>query len=42
MFDEMFEGGGYPWIMTINLCDIVHFFVLQNVELMHNNTFWDL
>jgi hypothetical protein len=42
MFDEMFEGGGYPWIMTINLCDIAHFFVLQNVELMHNNTFWDL
>lgn len=34
MFDEMFEGDKHPQIMSIELWDIAHFFVLQNVELM--------
>jgi len=34
MFDEVLEGGGRPGIMTTNLRDMVHSFVLQNVGLM--------
>ncbi len=34
MFDEMFEGDKHPQIMSIELWDMAHFFVLQNVELM--------
>ncbi len=34
MFDEVLEGGGCPQIMTTNLRDMVHSFVLQNVGLM--------
>ncbi len=34
MFDEVFEGDGCPQIMSIELRDMAHSFVLQNVELM--------
>jgi hypothetical protein len=34
MFDEMLEGGVHPQILTTNLRDMAHFFMLQNVGLM--------
>jgi hypothetical protein len=34
MFDEMFEGGGHPQILTTNLRDMAYFFMFQNVGLM--------
>lgn len=34
MFDEVFESDGHPQIMSIELRDMAHSFVLQNVELM--------
>ncbi len=34
MNDEMLEGNGWPQIITTDLHDMAHSFVLQNVELM--------
>jgi hypothetical protein len=34
MFDEVLEGGGCQQIMTIDLWDMAHYFVLQNVGLI--------
>ncbi len=34
MNDEMLEGSGHAQIMSANLWDMAHEFVLQNVELM--------
>lgn len=34
MNDNVLEGSGHAWIMSVNLCDITHSFLLQNVELM--------
>ncbi len=34
MNDKVLEGNGWPQIMSANLHDMVHSFVLQNVELM--------
>jgi hypothetical protein len=32
--DELFEGSGHQQIMNVNFQNMVHLFVLQNVELM--------
>jgi hypothetical protein len=34
VMDELFEGSGHPQIMNVNFRNMVHLFVLQNVELM--------
>jgi len=34
MFDEMLEGGGCQQIMTVDLWDMAHSFVFQNVGLI--------
>jgi len=34
MYDEVFEGRGQPQILTANLQDMAHKFVLHNVKLM--------
>jgi len=34
MVDEVVEGNGHPRKLSVDLQDMAHFFVLQNVELM--------
>jgi hypothetical protein len=34
MVDEVVEGNGHPQKLSVNLWNMAHFFVLQNVELM--------
>ncbi len=34
MVDEVFEGGGHPWLMDVEFQNMTYSFVLHNVKLM--------